>query len=320
MTPSETDIIQNTLSIAPAVDGLYVLITVYPESNALNASGQVLHHALNEEALTRCLLNTASPLAALWSSPSAAVWAIGADGTVWTTAAVDWPPPSGVRFDVVDPSLKWKVTRLPNLSKERYAPNLAAIWGTSDRNVFCATTSGVIYRWDGSRWSESPSGFQSSLSGLHGTGPDDVYCVGYNGSVSHYDGQAWQPVPVTGIESASTIITGVCAVAPNKAYLVTNRGELLAGDRRGFRPLAKAQAKFMGIAGLPGRLFLCSSPGGAWELIGIRIVQVKGNFAATDVQEAAGRLYFIETEQPLGPSAVEFSPDRQDSPWERIVF
>jgi hypothetical protein len=321
MTPSDrTDMIQNTLSIVPAPDGLYILIAVYPESDALNASGQVLHHRMDEEALTRCVLNTASPLAAMWSSPSPALWVGGGDGTVWTTAAVDWAPVPGLLFEILDPGLPWKITRLPNLSREGYKPNLTAIWGTSDTDVFCSTASGAIYHWNGVAWTESPSGFETGMNGLHGTGPADVYCVGYGGAVSHYNGQAWQPVAVTGIMPRTTIVTGVRALAPHQVYLVTNRGSLLTGDSKGFSPLATAEAKFMGLANFRGRLFLCSSPGGAWELVGNQIVQVKSNFSATDVYEVADRLYFIETEQPQGPSAVVYAPHRQGSPWKRIVF
>ena len=323
MNPNDrTDFIRNTLSVAPAApDGLYVLTTVYPESDALNSSGQLLHHRLDEEALTRCVLNTASPLAAMWVSPLGSLWLAGADGTVWTTADIGWGPVPGLQFEVLDEAMDWKATRLPVLSNQGYAPNLTAIWGTSDKDVFCATASGAIYHWDGAEWRESQSGFEVSLTKLHGTGPGDVYCVGYKGAVSHYDGENWRAVSVTGIAAFQTIVTGVCAVAPGLAHLVTNRGSLLTGNGEGLSLAASAQAKFMGIVNWMGRLMLCSSPGGAWEVSGNEILQIKANFSATDVLEVADRLYFIETEQPKGPSAVEYWPPRpHGSHWQRVVF
>lgn len=315
------DLIHNTIAVAPAADGVYVLTTVYPESDALNASGQLLHNGNGEETETRCILNTTSPLAVMWCSPAGNLWIGSADGTVWTTAAVNWPAPNGIDFDVLDPALPWSVTRLPALAKQDFAPNVTAIWGASDQNVFCATFSGSIYQWNGTEWCEASSGFESSLTCLNGTGPADVYCTGYSGALSHFNGTVWTPVGVTGISPASTIVMGVRALTPERALAVTNRGTLLEGNSNGFKPLASAKAKFTGIAALADQIILSSSPGGAWQLKDAELVSVKSNFAATAISEFADRLYFIETEQPSGPSAIVYNPQRlEGSPWQRIIY
>jgi hypothetical protein len=306
MNPTDrTDFIRNTLSVAPAApDGLYVLTTVYPESDALNSSGQLLHHRLDEEALTRCVLNTASPLAAMWVSPLGSLWLAGADGTVWTTADIGWGPVPGLQFEVLDEAMDWKATRLPVSLEPGLRSEPDRHLGNIRQGRICATASGAIYHWDGAEWRESQSGFEVSLTKLHGTGPGDVYCVGYKGAVSHYDGENWRPVSVTGIAAFQTIVTGVCAVAPGLAHLVTNRGSLLTGNGEGFSLAASGPGKVHGDCELDGTADALLQP--RWGL------GSKWKRNSTDKGELLGNPTYSKL--PIGSTSLKLSNPKAPPP------
>jgi hypothetical protein len=83
--------ISNALAVCQAAGGLYALVTVYEESDALTAMGQIIRTGNEGKAATKCILNTAHPLNVLWGSGTGNMWVAASDGTVWTTAPVTWP-------------------------------------------------------------------------------------------------------------------------------------------------------------------------------------------------------------------------------------
>lgn len=316
----EDDWIRNSLSVTYAEHhGLFVLTTAYRESDPLNAGGQLLLHRLTGDRETRSVLSTGSPLAAMWQSPRHNLWLGGSDGSVWTTAPVNWPA-GGPAFDVHGPGLPWKAMWLPPLAGSGLPPNVTAVWCPSDDAVFLATASGSVYHWNGSAWREFDAGTGASLTKLHGLSQDDVYVVGYRGTILHWNGTHWSVVPAPELSAAITIVTGIVAVrASRDVFAVTNRGELLRRDGDHFALVEKAQgARFMGLAPWRGGLAAASADG-AWFYDG-RLHHVRDTFAATDVRTTGGRLYFIQTEQPQGPGCIDYLPGRVDGEWQRIVF
>lgn len=325
MTPQAdmppNSMIRNSMAVASAGSGaLYVLTTVYPESDPLNAGGQLLHHMLPDEGLTRSVLSVTSPLAAMWRSPAGHLWIGSADGTAWTTAAPRWQQ-DGPAFEAVAGGPIWTSTRLPRHQGTGGTPNITAVWGTSDTDVFFATVAGAVYRWNGSSWIESSTGANASLTKMDGGAADDAYAVGYLGTVAHWDGSRWTLLAVPELAAESTIVTGIAVLADGSVFAATNRGELLKRQGSRFAVEQKAgRVRFTGLAAWRDGLAL-SSATGAWfhDAAGLR--QAKDNFAATDVYAVGDRLYFIETEQPNGPACVEyFAARRSGSAWQRVVF
>ena len=60
------------------------------------------------------------------------------------------------------------------------------------------------------------------------------------------------------------------------------------------------------------------SPVGAWRLSDAGLVRWQEKFRSVGVMEAAGRLYFIESEQRDGPGVVEYDPVAKT--WARLTF
>jgi hypothetical protein len=95
--------------------------------------------------------------------------------------------------------------------------DLTNVWGTSATDVLTVGErdipggiEGLIFRYDGTRWTRELRANDLRVRGLWGSGPSDVYAVGYGffsglPSVLHYDGTMWSGAPgfqSDGLESA----------------------------------------------------------------------------------------------------------------------
>ena len=312
--------IRNSLSIVrTGKHELHVLTTIYPESDAVNPGGQLLEVSGAIEN-SRSILSTSSPLAAMWRSPRKQLWIGSADGHIWTTA----PIPFDETIEGVDleneQNWTWATTRLPENQGQDRSPNITAIWGSSDSNVFFATASGAIYLWDGKQWSLSMAGGGGSLTKIHGVNAKDVYAVGYAATIVHWNGEEWRHIE-TDLDRDTTIITGVAVQKSGKAYFATNRGQLLfrSSHHGELIQLEKTTAWFTGLVAWKG-VIAASSKNGAWLYSKKTLRQIKDNFNVTDVMVVGHDLHFIEAEQAMGPSAIEYKARRKKRAWERIVF
>src|SRR4051794_7120187 len=79
--------------------GLLLLATVYDQADAMNPAGQVYLTAPRGTGDAELILSANEGLAGLWASPAGHAWVGGADGEVWTTAPVAWPPPRAPDLD-----------------------------------------------------------------------------------------------------------------------------------------------------------------------------------------------------------------------------
>lgn len=303
---------------------LHVLTTVYPESDALNPGGQLLCHVLGDEGETSSVMSTSRPLAAMWRSPHKNLWLGSSDGHAWTTAKIAWPivePRVADDYLIEGARWTWVSMSLPEFQGPRLRPNITAIWGTSDSNVFFATASGAIYRWDGRHWSFSPNDGAGSLTKLHGISPTDIYAVGYEATILHWNGKEWRRIEARGLDEDITIVTGIAMQKKSEeVYAVTNRGQVLRRDGDVFVVSARSGAWFTGLVAWKGVL-AASSMDGAWlysDRNGLR--KIKENVVATDVMVVHDDLHFIESEQPSGPAVIEYQAKRADIAWQRIVF
>jgi hypothetical protein len=69
---------------------------------------------------------------------------------------------------------------------------LKSVWGapsnggTASKDVWAVGEVGTILHWDGTSWSESPSGTNEDLADVWGSGAHDVWAVGYSGNILHW--------------------------------------------------------------------------------------------------------------------------------------
>jgi len=74
--------------------------------------------------------------------------------------------------------------------------NVNACWGSTPNDVFIIGNSGHIAHWDGTKFTDMPSGTTKDLSSVWGTSHNDVWATGWNSSAGttvllHYDGLSW---------------------------------------------------------------------------------------------------------------------------------
>ncbi len=101
---------------------------------------------------------------------------------------------------------------------------LMSVWGSSGHDVWSvggAPTAGVVMHYDGTRWSERPTGLEVPLlDWVYGFGPDDVWVVGRTGTILHWDGAAFSE------ENSGTTedLWGIWGSAPSDLWAVGGSG------------------------------------------------------------------------------------------------
>lgn len=312
------DQIQNVLAVGATPDHVFVLLTIYEQSNALNPSGQLYRTTREREADSDLLISANDALSCLWVSPAGQLWLGSSNGNLYTTAAVAFPPhrDAALDVDIATPGFNWRITTLPPLRANGRTAQVQALWGSGDGDVFAGTAEGALFHWNGSAWTEQDSPVHTELVMLHGTAPDDVYAVGEQGAILHYDGSAWRRLAVTPA-LGSDLVSAVWAASRDEAWVCTVQGRVLKGNRNGFTVVSQQHgAAWYGIAPAGGALVLANASGGAWTLApGGAPVLLKGGFNPVALFDAGDRLYFIETDQP-DPAVIEYAPG-QRAPWGR---
>ena len=190
--------IEQVIAAQGRTDGLYLVKSIWFESDAVNAVGQVFRDDwAREDSDISYVLNTNDGLSSIWSSPGDNLWLGSGRGNIYTTAAVQFSPHrmTNLDYDSADADLNWNVTTLPDMHNFGYRPNITALWGTSDDQVFAGTFKGGIYQWDGKIWKQTFWETEATINRFHGTGPDNVYAVGRDGTILHFNGAQWRRLP-----------------------------------------------------------------------------------------------------------------------------
>ena len=109
-----------------------------------------------------------------------------------------------------------------------FEPPITALWGAGRRDVWAVgapdSSTGVILRWDGERWTEvNRSNVVLGFTDIDGTSTADVWAVG-PGTVMHFDGAAWTAADVGGVvPSGSAADARVAAAAPDDVWVTMGR-------------------------------------------------------------------------------------------------
>lgn len=292
-------LIEHIIGGCGAGDDLFMLLTSYEETNALGATGQLLHGTTAFQHY-ESVITTNQPLSCVWLSPTGSLWLTSGNGHVLTTARIPLPPHEGkdVTFSTRHPQPAWRLGRLPDSRLGKLAPNITALWGTSDQDVHCGCFDGSVYHWNGQAWAQYVVPGGGAVNRLHGAAPNDVWLAGYQATVAHFDGTAWSRVPLPPEVGATDVVTGIRATRPGEAIACTRGGKILAGNTQGLRLVESFQAEFYGIGVLENTLYLAGGRSGIWQRTAAGFSVVKPQLVAVDVFETPGSLFFVEPEQP----------------------
>lgn len=180
----------------------------------------------------------------LWMSPSGMVYVSDASGRLFSRPPGPLVGPAG-----------WSTTPLD--------ATLAGIWGLDDRCVITWGRRGdrdLMWRWDGALWSPMPS--PGDVAVMHGIRPDLILAAGYDGLVSIWDGRAW----TTHDDVTANNVTSVFVAGPDAYWAVTEAGQLLAGNARGWTERARTESRNTGVALFGGALWVANADEGLMKL------------------------------------------------------
>lgn len=307
-------------------EGLYLLRIDYEEGDIASAIGHVFwSNGRGEpgEVLTQ-ILATNDTLRTMWASPSETLWVASADGSVGTTAQVRWPLPiSDADYLTLGPSPKWSVTDLPRIRATRLPPNVTALWGTGDSDVYAGTYGGHIYRWDGTTWAQvfdGPGAGNGTIRAFGGA-PNDVYAVGKEGTILHFDGTEWRRLRVPDPPNGHELFTGVVRMPDGEVLISSSgdRGRLVHGSASGgLEEFGRYPIHLIDMAPLGERILFATGDGTA-ELIGRDVRMLKTTFKTATMSAGKGRVFFIEPAQEV-PGFIQYDPRRADVPWGRVTY
>jgi hypothetical protein len=308
------------IQVSDLADGTYFLRIDFDEHDVGSAIGHVFKAPQGRESndLTTQVLATNDELRVMWASPSGALWVGSANGHVGTTAAARWPSAQRGADYLTISGPKWSATSLPPLAHNGLPPNITALWGTSDSDVFAGTYGGHIYHWNGQAWQQTHQGDPSvrrSVRALGGTGPNDVYAVGPQSMLLHFDGQAWRQLPIPGEPQTNEGFTAVLPLPDGTVFISAsgNAGRLLHGNASSLSEFTHCEMPLIDMAALGERVLFATGNGVA-ELIGRDVQMIKSTFMTATTSPGVGRVYFIEPAQEV-PCYVEFDPRETDAPW-----
>ena len=323
---SEDDVKREVLQVVEVDGKVYFLSIKYFDDDSVGGVGHVflVRDTRAQGEVPTQVLATNDTLRTMWASPSGSLWVASADGSVGTTAPVRWAAPtSGVDYLPLGPSPSWSVADLPRVRATGLPPNVTALWGTGDSDVYAGTYGGHVYRWDGAMWAQvfdGPGGGNGTIRAFGGA-PNDVYALGQQGTILHFDGQAWTRLRVPGPPNGHELFTGVVR-APEGEVLISSSGDngrLLQGSAAGgLEEFGRYLIHLIDMAPLGDRILFATGDGVA-ELIGRDVEMVKSSFKTSGMSAGKGRVFFFEP-APESAGFIEYDPRREDAPWWGVEY
>jgi hypothetical protein len=119
------------------------------------------------------------------------------------------------------------------------------IWGSSETDVFAVGRavdySGLVLHFNGSNWTEMPSGTSYSLNAVWGSSGSDVFAVGWQGAIIHYDGSEWRMMD-SGITEGLHDVWGTSAT---NVFAVGSNGVILHYDGSDWNRMSSPTANYL---------------------------------------------------------------------------
>jgi hypothetical protein len=315
-----SEVINEIVHVAETDSYLYALVVHYEEADGGNGVGLLFRTDGARKTVSETVLTTNDYLRSMWASPSGAIWLSSEDGNVWTNAKVRWSKSKDpeLDFDSLDPAMKWHVTTLPNPHDLDHPPNLGAVWGTDDSNVYTAASNGPIYHWNGRVWKQVHTA-AGTIRSFSGTSAQNVFAVGEKGALEHFDGSAWRPLRNPDGGRSDELFTGACHGPDGTVYICSQDGRLLHGSASGLTALSQdSDLPLRGLAFLGSRLLLAAAEKGVAELQKSTLAVIRSTFHSTFIAAGKSRWFFLDASTQT--CYIEYDPADSEAPWWKVTF
>lgn len=212
-------------------------------------------------------------LTRLWRAPSGRAWV--SEGGMRTGVHVE---ASG---ELLTP--QWSFTPLPGV--------LGGVWGLDESDVFAfgqrvqqPGIHGIVHRWDGSQWAETPPP-PGLFLGMHGLRPDLIYAVGDGGIVARWDGLQWVRVPAP----TRSVLSSVQVVSEDEIHACGAGYRVLEGSVHGWAERIIADGPLLSLGIFQGKVLVTTGSRGIHAVEGNRLVEWAKDVPATQL-DARGDL------------------------------
>jgi hypothetical protein len=184
----------------------------------VGALGTVLKHT-EESSFVPMEIDTSVTLFGIWGSGPDDIYTIGfvfnnaIPGGVFHYDGKAWSPVTGLPESITDTS------------------NFFKVWGTAKDDVWVVGRNDLVIHWDGTQWSDEPTGIDSDWVTVHGrlrdNGKKDVVIVGGKGDarIVQRSSNGWIDVSPEGMG----VLQGVCMQSDGSAVAAGIGATLLTG-------------------------------------------------------------------------------------------
>ncbi len=315
--------IHECISLTRVDPWMYLLFVSYEEGAGDEAPGQMYRIDLKESnAKLQAVFNCNDLVRQAWSSPQGSLWLSSQNGNMYTSAKVQWPEPEQKSLSVDGfEKISWTATTLPKPASKNHKPQLGAIWGSSDNDVFVEGYGGHIYHWDGKVWKEVFTA-RSQIRAFTGSSPSNVFAVGEKGLILHFDGSKWSELALPAGVPATTNFTDGCMTANHELLACSINGYVLKGSAKGLELAGHDDSlQFSGIRTLQGRRILAAKSAGVFELSDDgTLTGIKTNLTAYNVVAGGENLYLLGVTKNPKPGFITYNPASADLPWSYMGF
>jgi hypothetical protein len=299
--------IEEIVAVQAGPTAFAAVLNIHHTNAPLQVSGQVIRTDWDrKKGKSVCILNTNDSLYAIWRSPTDHYWCGSAAGMIYTTAKVPFTTPNtDDDLDVAMPvkALRWTYAPLPPMKKQKYAPNVSCLWGSSDRDVWAGlAVEGGFFHWNGKNWNQHAETLEDGIEQIHGDGPNNFYAVTNGGELLHFAGRQWKKVTGTKNDQVTSVWT-----LPDGVIACTNEGAVFRGKGSRVAEVAKTSAGLSGITLFCGRILVASTKG-LMELKNGKLMIIRDTFIPVSVHAAGKKLLMLD-EQEAGPEVIEHDPD-----------
>lgn len=234
-------------------DGVVYSIAVYTDGEGFNSYVYRASDVADRQApnVQTELLDVQLWLTSIWRSETGALYVTDADGNVRIYDGAVW---------TVSP-----------VSPEA----LTCIWGLSDADVFAAGDEGIVYRWDGTAWSNFSPPLGGVIFSVRGVSAHNLYACGANGLLWHYDG-TWTRIELP----TNQRLLGLLALAANDVLVCGAGGVLFRGADTSWNDVSQPGHDFHSLAQYRGTIFLSAGGEGVFRFDGVAVTNVKSTITS----------------------------------------
>ncbi|RUX25447.1 hypothetical protein EOA13_27290 [Mesorhizobium sp. M7A.F.Ca.US.011.01.1.1] len=151
---------------------------------------------------------------------------------------------------------------------------LNTVWGFDDNTIYCGGAEGVVYHWDGARWSTFSPGLGNTILCIAGTAPNDLYVSGEGSLFWHYDGQQWSQIQLP----TNAILVGLLALSSTDVLVSGSAGTLFRGSGLAWTDVSQSGRDFYKMALYRKSIYIAGGGQGVFTFDGTAVSKLKDGF------------------------------------------